>query len=61
MRHRCEMCLSGLRRIKKLATQADEMRPIRKQQRGPKTLAQADAKEAVIDNKITEGSYDAGV
>ena len=61
MRRRCATCFSGLRPIKKLRYSADVMRLIPKQQRGPKTLAQADAKEITIDTKITEGGYDAWV
>jgi hypothetical protein len=61
MRRRCATCFSGLRPIKKLRYSADVMRLLWKQQRGPKTLAQAHAKEAAIDTKITEGGYDAGI
>jgi len=60
MRHRYAMCLRGLRPIKKLRYSAYVMRLIRSQQRGSKTLSQADAKEITIDTKITEGGYDAG-
>jgi hypothetical protein len=55
------MCLSGVRLIKKLRYSADVMRLIRKPTERSKTLAQADAKEAAIDTKITEGGYDAGI
>ena len=57
MRHRCAMCLSGLRHSKKLRYSADLMRLIRKPTReDSKTLAQADATEAAIDTKITEAA-----